>query len=71
MIGVAVPALAVVVVIVCNVRQGSTAAGIVMAKTDDLVAKACWKKGQAVPFKAIAEMFDKVEQTTKRYKPYV
>lgn len=47
-------------------RQGSTAASIVMAKTEDLVAKACWKKGEPVPFKAIAEVFDRVEQTTKR-----
>ena len=46
--------------------KGSTAASIVVSKTEDLVAKASWKKGQPVPFAAIAEVFDRVEQTSKR-----
>lgn len=39
---------------------------VVASKTEDLVSKASWKKGQPVPFEAIAAVFDKVEQTTKR-----
>ncbi|CBN75600.1 conserved unknown protein [Ectocarpus siliculosus] len=46
--------------------KGSTAASLVIAKTEDLLAKASWKKGQPVPFSAVAEMFDRVEQTSKR-----
>ncbi|CAM9132058.1 unnamed protein product [Laminaria digitata] len=49
-----------------KVVKGSTAASIVVAKTEDLVAKASWKKGQPVPFEAMAEVFDRVEQTSKR-----
>lgn len=48
------------------VFQGSTAATMVVSKTEDLVAKASWKKGQPVPFEAVAEVFDRVEQTSKR-----
>ncbi|CAB1098420.1 unnamed protein product [Ectocarpus sp. CCAP 1310/34] len=47
-------------------KKGSTAASLVIAKTEDLLAKASWKKGQPVPFSAVAEMFDRVEQTSKR-----
>eukprot|EP00904_Undaria_pinnatifida_P000403 jgi/Undpi1/10363/HiC_scaffold_29.g12813.m1 len=47
-------------------KVGSTAASIVVAKTEDLVAKASWKKGQPVPFGAMAEVFNRVEQTSKR-----
>lgn len=47
--------------------KGSTAANLVMAKMEDLLAKASWKKGEPVPFKAVAEVFERVEKTTKRY----
>lgn len=42
---------------------------VVMEKTEDLVAKATWKKGQPVPFQAVADVFHRVEQTTKRCGP--
>ncbi|CAN0438902.1 unnamed protein product, partial [Discosporangium mesarthrocarpum] len=41
-------------------------AGIVLAKTEELVANASWKKGNPVPYSAVAEMFGMVEDTSKR-----
>lgn len=46
---------------------GGKAGGVKPEKTEDLVAKASWKKGQPVPFEAVADVFNRVEQTSKRW----